>query len=441
MTKLTSWTNYPIKDVKLSTLNSKVEIKNLMSECSTSLTPRGNGRCYGDASLGDHVVSINGMKKILKFDSNKGIIHCEAGILLSEILEYIVPKGWFLPVTPGTKYITVGGAIASNVHGKNHHKDGAISNFIESMELIQPNGKTSLISLHDNSELFALTCGGMGMTGIIVNAMIRLKAIETSFINYRSIKASNLKEVMNIFDNNKGVTYSMAWIDCLQKGCDLGRSIVMLGEHAAKEEVNNRQDKLKFSNSTLISIPFSFPNWVLNPLSIKAFNFLYFHKQFKKEGKKVIHFDGFFYPLDAILNWNRMYGKKGFIQYQPVFPLKSSYDGISALLKAIAKKGMGSFLAVLKLMGEEDNDISFPMKGYTLALDFSIQKGLFEFLEELDQIVLKYGGRLYLSKDARMQSEMYEKSYKKSGKIRTLLKKYDEEKKITSYLNERLKLK
>lgn len=436
-TQITNWTNYPVANVTMDEPSFVEDVKKYLGGVDSCIS-RGNGRCYGDASLGGNVLSTLKLDKILAFDPTTGILHGQSGILLSDILEFIVPKGWFLPVTPGTKFITLGGAIGSNVHGKNHHKEGSISKHILEIELLRADGETQI--LLPQEEDFQLTCGGMGLTGIVLSAKVQLKKIETSYINYCAIKAANLKEAMELFDQNKGYTYSMAWIDCLQRGKGMGRSILMLGEHAKAEEVKETK-KLWVSNKTLFKMPFNFPSWVLNPLSIKAFNLLYYHKQVKKEQRKIVHYDGFYYPLDAILSWNKMYGKKGFIQYQPVFPLSSSYEGLKEVLEAITSSGFGSFLAVLKLMGKEDNEVSFPMEGYTLALDFPIKKGLFEFLDVLDEIVLKHGGRLYLSKDARMSSSMYANSYSASRAVQQELSRIDPKNKFSSHLNDRLQLK
>lgn len=437
--ELSNWTNFPVQEVEFAEYPFKENVIDFAGKKDGYIV-RGNGRCYGDASLGDKVLSTLSLSNVLDFNSESGLLHCQSGVLLSDLLELIVPKGWFLPVTPGTKFITIGGAIASNVHGKNHHKEGSFSKHVIEIELLKPDGTVINITPKSDPGLFETTCGGMGLTGIIISTKIQLKPIETSYIKYRSIKARNLTEAIEIFDKHKNYTYSMAWIDCLQTGKDLGRSIIMLGEHAREQEID-KKNKLWCTNKTLFTMPFNFPSWVLNPLSIKAFNFLYYHKQLTKEQNKYVHYDGFYYPLDAILSWNKMYGKQGFVQYQPVFPLETSYEGLKELLETIARQGFGSFLAVLKLMGKEDNEISFPMEGYTLALDFPIKKGLFEFLDKLDEIVLKHGGRLYLSKDARMSPEMFNKSYRSSETIKTVLKKYDPQGLLRSGLSNRLRLK
>jgi hypothetical protein len=266
----------------------------------------------------------------------------------------------------------------------------------------------------------------MGLTGVITRIAFSLKKIETSYIRQRQVKAANLEELLGLFDTYKESTYSVAWIDCLKSGAGFGRSILILGEHASINELSaaQRSEPLKLPKSRQITFPFNLPSFVLNQFTVKAFNFLYYAKNTKKELNNIVSYEPFFYPLDAILHWNRGYGKKGFIQYQFVIPLENK-EGLVRILKRISEKGMGSFLAVLKVFGKQDDLISFPMEGYTLALDFPIRTGLFEFLDELDAIVLEHNGRIYLSKDARMKPGIFWSSYPKAGEFVKVLDKYN----------------
>lgn len=434
---ITNWNNYPVVEAKEISFDFQ---KDLVSKMPHSSIPHGNGRCYGDASLYSDVVNTLRFDKVLAFDEHLGIITCQSGVLLSDLLQIIVPRGWFLPVTPGTKFITVGGAVASDVHGKNHHVDGAFSNQIVSMSVLTGTGETLICSKELYPDLFWATCGGMGLTGIILNVTFHLKRIQSAFIRQKQIKAANLDEVMHLFDQNTESTYSVAWIDCLKSGKGFGRSILMLGEHADTDEtpVDN---KLQAKEKALLTVPFHFPSFVLNGYSVKVFNALFYAKNYKREINNVVHYDGFFYPLDSILEWNKIYGKNGFVQYQFVLPFDVSKEGLKNILTRISKMGMGSFLAVLKLFGEQDDLISFPMKGYTLALDFPIKKGLFEFLDELDNVVADYGGRIYLSKDARMKKEIFWRTYPHAKDFQAILKKYDPENRFVSHLSQRLMLK
>lgn len=435
---ITNWNNYPVIEADEISFEQDRELTTKLNGHPT--IPHGNGRCYGDASLSSSVINTLRFDKILSFDVNEGVITCQSGILLSDLLQVIVPQGWFLPVTPGTKFITVGGAVASDVHGKNHHVDGSFSRHVQWMNVLTGTGEVLTTSRLQHSDLFWATCGGMGLTGVILEVCFRLKKVETSHIKQKQIKAENLDEVMVLFAEHSDYTYSVAWIDCLKSGRQFGRSILMLGEHATAEEVANKE-KLLPKEKALFSVPFHFPSFVLNGWSVKAFNAMYYAKNYQKVMDSVVHYDGFFYPLDSILNWNRIYGKRGFVQYQFVLPLKSSKDGLKNILNRINKMGMGSFLAVLKLFGEQNDLISFPMEGYTLALDFPMRPGLLEFLDELDKVVADYGGRIYLSKDARMKREIFWDTYPTAPQFKEILKKYDPNNRFVSDLSKRLMLK
>jgi len=412
-----NWGVFPKVEANFYEINNYNQLGFQIKELH-QLIPRGNGRCYGDSSLQKNIISSLKFNKILFFDTEKGIIKCESGVLLGELLKIIVPKGFFLPVTPGTKFITLGGAIASNIHGKNHHKEGAISLYVEAIELMNEFGETVCCTKHENLNLFKNTIGGMGLTGFITAITISLKKIETSYIKQKTIKARNLNEIFDFFEKFNNYSYSVAWIDCLAKGNSLGRSVLILGEHALKSELykgHHLNRPLILHSDKQVNIPFFFPSFILNKISIKSFNALYYYKQFKNEHNKIVHYNSFFYPLDAVNNWNRVYGKKGFTQYQFLLPFNKGREGVRKILSKIASSGCGSFLAVLKTFGVEDNFssiISFPTSGYTLALDFKISKQTLCLLNHLDEIVVEYGGRLYLTKDARMSKETFNNMYK-----------------------------
>ncbi len=436
--KIANWGNYPTMVSDERSFSFTEDAQQYVKQAE-GFIPRGNGRCYGDASLALNTISTLKFDKILSFDTEKGMLECQSGLTLDKILEVIVPKGWFLPVTPGTKFITVGGAVASDVHGKNHHVDGSFSNHILEMEVVLSNGEIIICSRTEHTDLFWSTCGGMGLTGLITRVKFDLKKIETSYIRQKQIKAKNLDDILNLFDEYKHYTYSVAWIDCLKKGRHFGRSILILGEHAKMEDLpaKKKKDPLKLPSKKQINFPFNLPSFVLNQFTVKAFNFFYYLKNTRREINNVVSYEPFFYPLDAILHWNRGYGKKGFIQYQFVLPLESK-QGLIEILKKISDKGMGSFLAVLKVFGKQDDLISFPMEGYTLALDFPVRKGLFEFLDELDKEVLNYGGRIYMSKDARMKPGVLQGGYKQLPDFIDIVKKYNPQGKIRSVQSERL---
>ncbi|MGA9213057.1 MAG: FAD-binding oxidoreductase, partial [Kaistella sp.] len=406
---VTNWGNFPVVEKEMKSEDSSAKIKEYVRNNHDIIT-RGNGRCYGDAALSENIFSTKRLNKFISFDRLNGIIECESGVLLFDVLDVIVPQGYFLFVTPGTKFITVGGAIASDVHGKNHHAEGCFSEYVIGFSLMNEKGDILTCSRTENSEKFWATIGGMGLTGIILSVKFKLKNIESSYVRQESIKAENLDEIFKLFDESESWTYNVAWIDCLQKGKNLGRSVLMRGEHAFKHELPKKlQEKpLQLKKTISPSVPFYFPNFVLNHLTVKFFNFLYYYKQNIKEVKNFVHYETFFYPLDIVSDWNRIYGKKGFIQYQMVIPKENGKEGMKKILETIAKSGNGSFLAVLKLFGKNNLEAynSFPIEGYTLALDFKANKKLKRLVAQLDDIVEEFGGRIYLTKDSMSKSSL-----------------------------------
>ena len=403
LTPVANWGLYPSIKAKIVSPTSILEFQEAILS-NEELIARGNGRCYGDASLQNTIISTAKWNKFINFDRQNGLIEVEAGVKLDEILEVSIPSGFFISVTPGTKFITVGGAIASDIHGKNHHIDGCFSDHLIHFDLMIENGDILRCSRHEYPELFWSTIGGMGLTGVILSAQFMLKPIETAYIRNEAIQANNLDEIFELFDSSESWTYNVAWLDCMQKGKTLGKSIMLRGEHATLDELPNKLKKspLKIKKKLNLNIPFFFPNFALNPLSIKIFNWIYFNKQGKKHLKNYVDYETFFYPLDAVHNWNRIYGKNGFIQYQFVIPKEQGKEGMRQILETIAASGNGSFLVVLKLFGENNKEAynSFPMKGYTLALDFKVNDKLEKLIANLDRIVMDFGGHIYRTKDA-----------------------------------------
>jgi FAD/FMN-containing dehydrogenase len=413
---LSGWGNYPKADTILKE-SSTINLTFDKLQSAKSVIARGNGRAYGDSALNESlVVSSLKLNSMLSFDENTGTLVAESGVTLEDILDTFGPRGWFLPVTPGTKFVTIGGALASDVHGKNHHVAGSFGYHVPWFEIWTSSKGPVTCSENENTDLFYSTIGGHGLTGFITKVAITLIKIPSVYIYQSLIKAKNLEEIMDIFEKNEDMPYSVAWIDCQTKGKYFGRSLFM-GGHFAKDELTKKQSKNphSYDKNLKLFVPFNFPSFTLNSFTIKVFNALYYHKNLKREKKSIITYDKFFYPLDSINNWNRIYGKKGFLQYQFVLPLETSKTGITTILNKIIDIGTGSFLAVLKLFGEQkehNGNISFPKKGYTLALDFPIKQSLFDKLNDLDKIVLDYGGRFYLTKDSRTSSECFFESYK-----------------------------
>ena len=425
------WGNYPKVSAHSYRLDSQPSLRDILNGRDDFIA-HGNGRSYGDSALGENLILTRPYNYFLGFDGDKGILHCQAGVLLSEIIESFVPRGWFLSVTPGTKLITVGGAIASDVHGKNHHNTGSFSETIVEFSIMTGNGKVVTCSAMKNQELYRATCGGMGLSGVILDAKIKLQPISSSLIDQTTIKTKNLSETFEAFEQYKDSSYSVAWIDCMAKKNNLGRGLLMVGEHA-------QEGGLVFANKGKISLPFDLPSFSLNSYSVKAFNSAYYGKVRKTVSEQKVSLDSFFYPLDAIDHWNRIYGKKGFLQYQFVLPLDQSYQGMEKVLTRIAASGKGSFLAVLKLFGKgNDNWLSFPMEGYTLSLDFKVESGVFDLFEELDKIVIDHGGRFYLAKDARITKNKFESGYRDIKKFRGLREDQKMNKKFNSLQSKRV---
>ncbi len=380
-----------------------------------SVLPFAYGRSYGDVCLNKDGILLDttGLNRFKAFDADRGILSCEAGVSLADILDLIVPLGWFLPVTPGTKFVSVGGAIANDVHGKNHHVVGTFGNHVLRFELFRSDGKRYLCSPEENVELFEATIGGMGLTGLITWAEIQLKPIHSVNMDVENIKFYNLEEFFSISkESDEKFEYTVAWLDCLTRGEAMGRGIFMRGNHTPGSSMSLRR-KAEAVKKPKFSVPFAAPNLLLNRLTMQTFNNLYFRKQLSKVTKSKIHYDPFFYPLDAVGGWNKLYGNRGFFQYQFVLPEKNAH-GLKEILQLITESGMGSLLAVLKKCGAKTSRglISFPMEGVTLALDFP-NNGLKtrELLRHLDKKVLEFGGRTNPSKDATTDASYFQEFY------------------------------
>lgn len=406
---LSGWGRYPVLEAKVHAPRSVAALQDVVRS-APSLIARGNGRAYGDSAINPAAtIETRQLNRMLAFDPETGQLIAEAGVLLGDIIAAFLPRGWFPLVTPGTKFVTLGGAIAADVHGKNHHKDGSFRSCVDWIEVMDASGQITRCSLTENPLLFEHTLGGMGLTGIITQAAIRLRPVETAWIRQTTYPAPNLKAAMDVFEANMEATYSVAWIDCLATGPNLGRSLIMLGEHADSEDLprDRRQTPFDVPKKTKRTVPFDFPGYALNTVTVRAFNALYYQVGSRKTGQHLVDWDSYFYPLDAILEWNRIYGRKGFAQFQCVLPPKTSEAGLAALLTATSNAGIGSFLAVLKRFGAQQSAISFPMEGYTLALDFPINAKTLRLLDALDRITLDHAGRFYLAKDSRMSAETF----------------------------------
>jgi FAD/FMN-containing dehydrogenase len=431
--KLSGWGRYPVIQARPLLFRDVCSLSQRLNTIG-SFIPFGNGRSYGDSALADFFLPVRPRDRMLAFDTDSGLLTCEAGVLLSEIIETFSPKGWFPKVVPGTKLITVGGAIAADVHGKNHHQEGCFGDTVKDFLLMPANGEVVRCSRTENRDLFLATCGGMGLTGIILSARFYLKKINSRYINQITIKTKDLKQTFDAFEKHAAHPYSVAWIDCLADKKNLGRALLTVGEFCNDGDLAYRPQKNH-------SLSFDFPEFALNRHTVKIFNKLYYSRIVKKVSRQKIPLDKFFFPLDSIDQWNRMYGKTGFIQYQFILPESESFNGLTAILEKISVSRMASFLSVLKLYGPaNENYLSFPLKGYSLALDFKIQTGLFDLLNHLDTIVLKHRGRIYLAKDARVSRHVFEQGYPCVKKFRELRVSLGLNKKFNSLQSKRLGL-
>ncbi len=368
------------------------------------LLAHGNGRSYGDVCLnsGGTLLHTRGMDRFIAFDEQRGVLTCEAGVLLAEILELFVPRGWFLPVTPGTRFVTVGGSVANDVHSKNHHGAGTFGCHVRRFELLRSDGSRRICSLTENADWFAATIGGLGLTGLITWVEMTLRRIPSSTIAVRNARFCGLDEFFALnAEAEARHEYTVAWIDCLAA---TPRGIFMAGDHAA-------EGGLKVAAQSRLSFPLTPPVSLINSLSLRAFNQAYYHRPLPTQAS--VHYAPFFYPLDGVLHWNRAYGRKGFFQYQFVLPMVAR-GALDEVLRCISASGQGSFLAVLKTFGDKPSPgmLSFPMPGVTLALDFPNGGApTLALFERLDAMVSAAGGRLYAAKDARMAGDFFQRSY------------------------------
>jgi decaprenylphospho-beta-D-ribofuranose 2-oxidase len=442
MTELTGWGRYPRHPSEVLSPASPKALLPLIAH-ETGLVARGNGRAYGDAAIGERITLLaRGLDRIRSFDQATGRISVEAGVLLSDLLDLIVSRGFFPPVVPGTKFVTIGGMIASDVHGKNHHRDGGFGDHLESLTLALPDGSTVLCSRDENPELMWATIGGMGLTGTILEATFRLRRIETGWMRQKTTVAPNLDSAIRALKDTSDATYSVAWIDCLARGASLGRSLIFAAEHATRRDVEALSPSAEpFPSSKLgrLSVPLDLPSFTLNRLSVSAFNELYFRAGAIKAGYPfLVHWNPYFFPLDGIGNWNRIYGRRGFLQYQCVIPTDRAQSVLGHILERVSQRGTASFLAVLKQLGSSRGDISFPLEGFTLTLDLPVTDDVFSLLDELDRSVVEAGGRLYLAKDARQSPATFEAGYPGLTRFRDLRRAIGATGRISSRLSARL---
>jgi FAD/FMN-containing dehydrogenase len=404
-----SWGRYPKHPAELHPLFWKEDFPPTLAN-GAKMLPVGMGRSYGDVCLLQHgtLLQTPHLDRLMSFDPQTGRLRCEAGVTLAQILEFAVPRGWFLPVSPGTKYVTVGGAIANDIHGKNHHVAGTFGLHTLCFELVRSDGTQVFCSPAENAEWYAATIGGMGLTGLIAWAELQLRPITSRRIRLKSTKFTGLEEFVALSEAAAATEYTVAWIDCVARGKNFARGIFMQGQHDETFGPVTPVSKMK------LTLPFDLPEIALNRTSVGLFNTLYYHRQFTKEKTALVDYEPFFYPLDGILQWNRLYGRQGLLQFQCVLPWEGGVAGITQMLETITASGLASFLAVLKVFGNAASPgmMSFPMPGITLALDFPIRReASFQLLDRLADITANFGGRMYPAKDACMSATHFQHFY------------------------------
>jgi FAD/FMN-containing dehydrogenase len=427
VTLLSGWGANKRADCFLTEPEQPEQISRWLDPAGT--VPRGLGRSYGDASINDggRVIGMTRVNRFLGFDEATGTLFCEAGVSLADILATYAPRGWFPAITPGTKYVTVGGCIANDIHGKGHHAQGCFSTCVEAMTVLLASGDVVTASRTENPDLFWATFGGMGLLGVVLTATLRLRKIETTYFRQKVLRAESLEVMLAVLDESDHTfPYSVATLDVFAKGARLGRGVVAVGNHAALADLPPRfaAHPLLVSGGPKVNVPFDLPEITLNPLSMRFLNAVILGIQ--TLGADVGHYEGFVYPLDKIANWNRGYGRRGFTQYQFVIPFEDGLRNLRAILEAILTSGQLPFLNVLKRFGKESGGVlSFPREGYTFAIDFPIRAGTDALLKRLDAMVLDAGGRVYLGKDSFLDAPTFRAMYPQIDRWLETKAKYD----------------
>lgn len=444
--ELSGWGRHPVEACAVYRPERIDELAEIVAHAPQgTLIPRGLGRSYGDAALNGAgaVVLSERLDSMLAFDPAEGILTCEAAVSLAEILETFLPRGFFFPVTPGTKFVTIGGAIAADVHGKNHHRSGSMAESVLDFQLLTSRGEVLTCSRDQNADAFWATLGGMGLTGIVLQARLRLLRVPTAYMRVEYERAPDLDAALDrCIRTDEDYGYGVAWIDCLATGNSLGRSVLMRANHAACDELPEpaRSQPLHQPRRIEPAVPFTLPNRTLNRASVKLFNEAYFRAQ--KDRHEVVDCSRYFYPLDSVRNWSRIYGRRGMIQYQLVLPTEAAREGLVSVLEAVSSSGCPCFLAVLKSFGDASGGLlSFPRPGFTLAMDLPhLGARVLDLVDKLDEIVLRHGGRVYLAKDSTLRPDRLAAMYPELARFREVKTRLDPANRFVSSQAQRLEI-
>ena len=425
--ELSGWGLYPRSQSQVTAPASVDGVRAALSAEGT--IARGLGRSYGDAALnaGRRVLLMSHLDRILSFDAERGVVCCEAGVSLSQLIERFAPQGWFPLITPGTRYVTVGGCIANDVHGKAHHAQGSFLESVLSMRLMLASGEVVTLSRDESPELFYGCFGGMGLLGIVLDATLRLRRITTTYFRQQAFVADDLEGLVQLMvEHDASFLYSVATIDPLAKGARLGRGVLTVGDHASLDDLPKAlaKDPLRVGGSPLVGVPLELPVATVNPVTLKLLHTVI--KRVLARAAPLVHADRFFFPLDAIANWNRGYGHHGFTQYQFVIPRADGVRCLRQLLEAIVAAEVLPTLNVLKRLGPQNAaPLSFPMEGFTLAVDIPIRPGTEALTRRLDAMVAEAGGRIYLGKDAYLLPQSFDRMYPRHAEWRALKARVD----------------
>jgi FAD/FMN-containing dehydrogenase len=444
--RLSGWGRFPVAEMDVLR-PERMDALAAAVAAGGSVLPRGLGRSYGDAALNraGSVILSTRLNRFLDFDPATGVLACEAGVTFEDILRHFVPRGFFPPVVPGTQFVTLGGAVACDVHGKNHHVAGSIARHIVDFRLVTADGGVLRCSRAEHPEVFWATLGGMGLTGFVAEVRLRLRPITSAYVRVDQDRAPDLDVALAHFEESDDrYQHSVAWIDCLARGRSLGRSVLMRGNAAAAAELEPATAAHPFGDARRgrARVPVDLPGFLLNGPLMRAFNSAFYHGHRASVRDACTHFEPFFFPLDRIRDWNRLYGRRGFLQYQLVLPTESGREGLRRILDAVARSGIASFLAVLKRFGPSDPDamLSFPLPGYTLALDIPFRPDVLPLLDRLDALVADGGGRVYLAKDARLGAAVFQRMYPALPRWREVRERLDPMHRFASDLSRRLGL-